>query len=34
MDQNAAAGRLDFLFEEADAERTTGQLHDWPPAKL
>ena len=33
MDQDAAAGRLDFLFEEAEAERAAGQLHDWPPAK-
>lgn len=33
MVQDAAAGRLDFLFEEAEAERAPGQLHDWPPAK-
>ncbi len=33
MDQDAAAGRLGFLFDEADAERTAGQLHDWPPAE-
>lgn len=33
MDQDAAAGRLDFLFEEADADRAAGQLHDWPPAQ-
>jgi hypothetical protein len=28
MDRDAAAGRLDFLFEEAEAERAAGQLHD------
>jgi hypothetical protein len=33
MDQDAAAGKLDFLFEEAEAERQSGQLRDWPPAK-
>jgi len=33
MDKDAAAGRLDFLFEEAEAECAAGQLHDWPPAK-
>jgi hypothetical protein len=33
MDQDAEAGRLDFLFQEADAERAAGQLNDWPPAK-
>jgi hypothetical protein len=31
MARDADAGRLDFLFEEAEAERSTGQLHDWPP---
>lgn len=31
MDRDAAAGKLDFLFEEANTERTSGQLHDWPP---
>jgi len=33
MDQDAAAGRLDFLFEAAGVERAAGQLPDWPPAK-
>ena len=33
MDQDAAAGKLDFLFEEAEAERQSGQLWDWPPAQ-
>jgi hypothetical protein len=30
MDSDAAAGKLDFLFNEADAERAAGSLHDWP----
>jgi len=30
MDQDAAAGKLDFLFEEAERERTRGQLRNWP----
>lgn len=33
MDEDAASGKLDFLFEEADAERAAGKLRDWPPAK-
>ncbi len=27
---DAASGKLDFLFDEADRERAAGQLHDWP----
>jgi hypothetical protein len=30
MDNDAASGRLDFLFEEAARERASGQLRDWP----
>ncbi len=30
MKEDAASGRLDFLFEEANSERARGQLHDWP----
>jgi hypothetical protein len=30
IDEDAAAGRLDFLFDEADRERAAGQLRDWP----
>ncbi len=30
MDEDSAAGKLDFLFEEADREEATGQLRDWP----
>jgi len=33
MDQDAAAGKLDSLFEEAAAERQYGKLRDWPPAQ-
>jgi len=32
MQKDGAAGRLDFLFVEADAEREAGTLRDWPPA--
>ncbi len=31
MDADAAGGKLDFLFEEAEAERAQGSLKDWPP---
>ena len=30
IDADAAAGRLDFLFDEAAAEKQTGDLRDWP----
>ncbi len=30
MDDDAASGRLDFLFNEAAAERQAGSLPDWP----
>ncbi len=33
MDADAAAGRLDFLFDEADTERASSALRDWPPGK-
>jgi anti-sigma factor RsiW len=33
MDADSAAGRLDFLFEEADNERRSGKLKDWPPKR-
>jgi hypothetical protein len=33
LDREAAGGKLDFLFEEAEAERLEGQLRDWPPPK-
>jgi hypothetical protein len=31
LDQDAAAGKLDFLRKEADAERESGLLQEWPP---
>lgn len=31
MDEDAASGRLDFLFAEAGKERKSGKLRDWPP---
>ena len=30
IEQDAATGKLDFLFEEAEAVRTSGTLRDWP----
>ncbi len=30
MNRDAAAGKLDFLFAEAEAERRAGTLCDWP----
>lgn len=30
MDQDAAAGRLDFLFSEAEKERHAHPLREWP----
>jgi hypothetical protein len=30
MAEDAAAGRLDFLIEEAEAERARGELRDFP----
>jgi hypothetical protein len=31
MDRDSSAGKLDFLFEEADRESAEGHLHEWPP---
>jgi len=30
MDRDSAAGKLDFLFEEAESA-SPGSLHSWPP---
>ena len=30
-DGDAAAGKLDFLFEEAERAEKEGTLRDWPP---
>jgi hypothetical protein len=32
IEEDAAAGKLDFLFEEAEKARMTGTLRDWPGA--
>jgi hypothetical protein len=31
MEQDTAAGKLDFLWKEAEAERAAGTLVEWPP---
>ena len=33
MDADSASGKLDFLFNDADAERKSGKLKDWPSSK-
>jgi hypothetical protein len=30
MEEDAASGKLDFLFQEAERERAAGTLRDWP----
>jgi hypothetical protein len=30
IETDSAAGKLDFLFEEAEKERASGGLRDWP----
>ena len=30
IEQDAASGKLDFLFDEAERERGAGKLRDWP----
>jgi hypothetical protein len=30
IEQDAASGKLDFLFQEADDERHAGKLRNWP----
>ena len=30
MDKDAASGKLDRLFEEAESERANGTLREWP----
>ena len=32
LDQDAAAGKLDFLIDEARKDEQAGRLKDWPPA--
>ena len=31
VDRDSAAGKLDFLFEEAAKETADGRVRDWPP---
>ena len=31
MDRDSLAGKLDFLFEEAESESKQGLLREWPP---
>lgn len=33
MESDASAGKLDFLFDEAEVERKAGLLRDWPSDK-
>ena len=33
MEEDAASGKLNFLFDEAERERAAGQLRDWPEKK-
>ncbi len=33
MDRDSAAGKLDFLFREAESEFAQGLLREWPPRK-
>ncbi len=33
MDRDSAAGKLDFLFREAESEVEQGLARDWPPSK-
>ncbi len=33
MDQDSSAGKLDFLFDEAEKESASGSAHEWPSQK-
>jgi hypothetical protein len=33
MDADSLAGKLDFLFDEAESESARGLLREWPPQK-
>jgi hypothetical protein len=33
MDRDSYAGKLDFLFDEAEDEATKGLLREWPSSK-
>jgi hypothetical protein len=32
IDRDSSAGKLDFLFEEAEREWAQGLLREWPPS--
>ena len=32
-DADSSAGKLDFLFDEAESESASGLLREWPPRK-
>jgi hypothetical protein len=31
LDSDSSAGKLDFLFDEAESESAKGLLREWPP---
>jgi hypothetical protein len=33
LDSDSSAGKLDFLFDEAESESAKGPLREWPPPK-
>jgi hypothetical protein len=33
MDRDSSAGKLDFLFQEADTESAPGLVREWPPRR-
>jgi hypothetical protein len=33
LDHDSSAGRLDFLFDEAETESAQGHLREWPVSK-
>lgn len=33
LDADSQSHKLDFLFDEAEAESSQGLLRDWPPAR-
>jgi hypothetical protein len=33
LDRDSSAGKLDFLFREAEEESAQGSLREWPPPR-
>ncbi len=33
LDSDSSAGKLDFLFDEAESDSAQGTTHEWPPQK-